>query len=96
MVAMGRESVIPAPPPHSSETGCVKTPLGYENDAATRIVIPAKAAVSKRHPSEAHAPEIVIPAKAGIQAGWSGETPRSTLHHHPWIPAFAGMTEGRE
>ena len=45
-------------------------------------VIPAKAAVSKRHPGEAQTPEIVIPAplsvipaKAGIQAGWSGETP---------------------
>ena len=32
-------------------------------------------AVSKPHPSEAQTPEIVIPAKAGIQAGWSGETP---------------------
>ena len=37
--------------------------------------------MSKRHPSEAQTPEIVIPApsvipaKAGIQAGWSGETP---------------------
>ena len=29
----------------------------------------------KHHPSEAQTPEIVIPAKAGIQAGWSGETP---------------------
>ena len=35
-------------------------------------------------------PHIVIPAKAGIQAGWAGamEPP----HHHPWIPACAGMT----
>ena len=38
-------------------------------------VIPAKQAVSKRHPSEAQTPEIVIPAKAGIQEGWGGETP---------------------
>ena len=41
----------------------------------TQSVIPAKQAVSKPHPSEAQTPEIVIPAKAGIQAGWSGETP---------------------
>ena len=40
-------------------------------------VIPAEQAVSKPHPREATAPEIVIPAKAGIQAGWSGGTPRS-------------------
>ena len=40
-----------------------------------KFVIPAKQAVSKRHPSEAQTPEIVIPAKAGIQAAWSGETP---------------------
>ena len=32
-------------------------------------VIPAEQAVSKPHPREATAPEIVIPAKAGIQAG---------------------------
>ena len=32
-------------------------------------------AVSKPHPSEAQTPEIVIPAEAGIQEGWSGETP---------------------
>ena len=38
-------------------------------------VIPAKQAVSKPHPREVQTPEIVIPAKAGIQAGWSGETP---------------------
>ena len=31
--------------------------------------LPAKQAVSKLHPREATAPEIVIPAKAGIQAG---------------------------
>ena len=43
--------------------------------AKPQTVIPAKQAVSKRHPSEAQTPEIVIPAKAGIQAGWSGETP---------------------
>ena len=42
---------------------------------AQEIVIPAFQAVSKRHSSEAQTPEIVIPAKAGIQAGWSGETP---------------------
>ena len=36
--------------------------------------IPAFQAVSKPHPSEAQTPEIVIPAKAGIQEGWSGET----------------------
>ena len=38
-------------------------------------VIPAFQAVSKRYSSEAQTPEIVIPAKAGIRAGWSGETP---------------------
>ena len=37
--------------------------------------IPAFQAVSKGHPGEARTPKIVIPAKAGIQAGWSGETP---------------------
>ena len=50
--------------------------------------------VSKPYPREATAQEIVIPAKAGIQAGWSGETPRRDPAQDPWIPAFAGMTEG--
>ena len=36
-------------------------------------VIPAEQGVSKPHPREATAPEIVIPAKAGIQAGWERE-----------------------
>ena len=36
---------------------------------------PADQGLSKLHPSEAQTPEIVIPAKAGIQAGWGGETP---------------------
>ena len=31
--------------------------------------------MTELHPSEALTPEIVIPAKAGIQAGWSGEAP---------------------
>ena len=34
---------------------------------------------------------IVIPAKAGIQ-GWGGANGRVSPPHHPWIPAFAGMT----
>ena len=37
---------------------------------------PLSQAVSKPHPSEAMTPAIVIPAKAGIQAGWRGKTPR--------------------
>ena len=31
--------------------------------------------MTELHPSEAQTPQIVIPAKAGIQAGWSGEAP---------------------
>ena len=57
-------------------------------------VIPAKQAVSKPHPSEAQTPEIVIPAKAGIQVGWGGEYAAVAPLRRPWIPAFAGMTEG--
>ena len=49
-------------------------------------VIPAKQAVSKGHPREATAPEIVIPAKAGIQAGWSGETARGDPSRTPGFP----------
>ena len=55
--------------------------------------IPAFQAVSKPHPREATAPEIVIPAKAGIQAGWSGGNGAWGPLQDPWIPAFAGMTE---
>ena len=43
-------------------------------------------AVSKPHPREATAPEIVIPAKAGIQAGWSGETARGDPSRTPGFP----------
>ena len=47
----------------------------FQGPGPTHAAIPAKQAVSKPHPSEAQTPEIVIPAKAGIQEGWSGETP---------------------
>ena len=47
---------------------------------------PLVQAVSKLHPSEAQTPEIVIPAKAGIQAGWSGETPRRDPSRTPGFP----------
>ena len=40
----------------------------------------------KPHPREATVPEIVIPAKAGIQAGWSGETPRRDPSRTPGFP----------
>ena len=36
------------------------------------FVIPEKQGVSKLHPREATPPEIVIPAKAGIQEGLGG------------------------
>ena len=60
---------------------------------AALSVIPAKQVVSpKRHPGEAQTPEIVIPAKAGIQAGERGNAAVAP-HPRPWIPAFAGMTD---
>ena len=37
-------------------------------------------------------PRSVIPAKAGIQEGWGGEL-LPFASPHPWIPAFAGMTD---
>ena len=59
---------------HSRESG----DPGAGGEAALlprpRPWIPAFQAVSKRDPREAQTPEVVIPAKAGIQAGWSGET----------------------
>ena len=57
-------------------------------------VIPVKQGVSKHHPREATTPRIVIPAKAGIQGRWRGVAACWPRPHHPWIPAFAGMTEG--
>ena len=50
----------------------------------------------------APSPEHVIPAKlvpdpdrgAGIQAGWGGGNLAGAPPRRPWIPAFAGMTEG--
>ena len=50
--------------------------------------------MSKPHPREATAPEIVIPAKAGIQAGVEWGNGAWGPLQDPWIPAFAGMTEG--
>ena len=49
------------------------------------FVIPVELGVSKHQPREATTPRIVIPAKAGIQAGWSGETP---LWHPSTTPGF--------
>ena len=50
---------------------------GRDERADPQDVIPAKQAVSKRHRCEAQTPEIVIPAKAGIQGGWA-EVPHNT------------------
>ena len=64
----------------------------HPSEAQTpQIVIPAKAGIQTGSAErEAQTPEIVIPAKAGIQAGKR----RCSTPPHPWIPAFAGMTEG--
>ena len=50
---------------HQRIAGCVKTPFERSNDPPNRH---SRAPPSFPRPS-------VIPAKAGIQAGWSGETP---------------------
>ena len=57
------------------EAGSHRTPpsLVRRSHRGPAWVIPAKQGVSKRHPREVTTPEIVIPAKAGIQEGWAGE-----------------------
>ena len=62
-------------PPVDHETGVADDVQVVADAPDSRKQSPAWVAVSKPHPSEARTPEIVIPAKAGIQAGWSGETP---------------------
>ena len=59
-----------------------------------RMVIPAKQAVSKLHPNEAQTP----PNRHSRESGNPGGVERGSVAvaplRHPWIPAFAGMTEG--
>ena len=45
------------------------------SENSTDVTMKILAGCVKRHPSEAQTPEIVIPANAGIQAGWGGGTP---------------------
>ena len=74
---------------HSRETGRVKTPSGGGNGPRNRH---SREKGCVKTPSErGNGPRIVIPAKAGIQAGWSGGTRRGP-RQDPWIPASAGMT----
>ena len=68
----------------------IATPLRH---SCNPPVIPAKQAVSKGRPSEAQTPlrhsrESGNPG--GVERGNAAVAPL----HHPWIPAFAGMTEG--
>jgi hypothetical protein len=61
----------------------VKTPvLREEGGRSTSFAFSVLSAGFARNAT--HAPQPVIPAKAGIQAEWRGQA---------WIPAFAGMTQ---
>ena len=101
-VGLGRVAAATPPPLGSRFRGNdgteVSAPCGYRRLPPAGQSAPRPGPVMARRPRTGHAaatrPTPVIPAEAGIHAGW-GWGVLLPCPHHPWVPAFAGMTEQR-